>query len=81
MVAIKKIKLDENDEGIPSTTIREVAILKKINHRNVVKYVLQTSLQDVVILNNPTRIYLIFEYLDYDLRKFMESAKKLTPYQ
>jgi len=31
------IKLDEDVEGIPSTTLREIAILKKIDHKNIVK--------------------------------------------
>jgi len=36
-VAIKKLKLDMGeDEGIPSTTIREIAVLKKAVHRNIV---------------------------------------------
>jgi len=38
--AIKKIKLsdkEEEDEGIPSTTLREVSILLKVNHPNIVK--------------------------------------------
>jgi hypothetical protein len=28
MMAVKKIKIDENDEGIPSTALREISILK-----------------------------------------------------
>lgn len=30
--AIKKIKIDKDDEGIPSTAMREIAILKHLNH-------------------------------------------------
>jgi serine/threonine protein kinase len=35
--AIKKIKIEENDEGIPSTTLREIIVLKELDHPNVVK--------------------------------------------
>lgn len=35
-VAIKKIKLDVESEGVPSTTLREISILKKMAHPNVV---------------------------------------------
>ncbi len=35
--AIKKIKIEENDEGIPSTTLREIVVLKELNHPNIVK--------------------------------------------
>lgn len=38
MFALKKIKLVSEDEGIPSTAIREIALLKELNHLNIVKY-------------------------------------------
>lgn len=38
VVAIKKIRLEREDEGIPSTTLREISILKSLNHPNIVKY-------------------------------------------
>jgi cyclin-dependent kinase 2 len=37
VVAIKKIKFDHEDEGVPSTTLREIALLKSLNHPNIVK--------------------------------------------
>jgi hypothetical protein len=36
MVALKKIRLDMS-EGVPTTAIREVAILKETNHDNIIK--------------------------------------------
>lgn len=30
---------------------------------------------DIIILNNPTKIYIIFEYIEYDLRKFIKNVK------
>lgn len=38
IVAIKKVKLTQEDEGISSTTLREIAILKTLKHSNVVWY-------------------------------------------
>ena len=35
--AIKKIKLDVDTEGIPSTALREIAILKKMKYPNIVR--------------------------------------------
>lgn len=36
LVALKKIRLNLQ-EGVPTTTIREVAILKEVNHDNIIK--------------------------------------------
>lgn len=40
LVAIKKIRMESEDEGIPSTAIREVSLLKELVHPNIVQYVL-----------------------------------------
>ena len=40
VVALKKIRLDAEDEGIPSTAIREISLLKELQHQNIVRYVL-----------------------------------------
>lgn len=39
LVAIKKIRMESEDEGIPSTAIREVSLLKELVHPNIVQYV------------------------------------------
>lgn len=39
IVALKKIKLENEDEGVPSTAMREISILKELQpHPNIVKY-------------------------------------------
>ena len=37
IVALKKIKLDDTENGFPSTTLREISILKECSHNNVVR--------------------------------------------
>lgn len=37
-VALKKIRLEQEDEGVPSTAIREISLLKEMQHGNIVKY-------------------------------------------
>ena len=37
VVALKITKFDTEDEGIPSTALREVSILKTLSHPNIVK--------------------------------------------
>lgn len=37
IVALKKIRLETEDEGVPSTAIREISLLKEMRHQNVVR--------------------------------------------
>ena len=37
LVAMKKIRLESEDEGVPSTAIREISLLKELQHPNIVK--------------------------------------------
>ena len=37
MVALKKMRLDAHDEGVPVTTLREVALLQDLRHDNIVR--------------------------------------------
>eukprot|EP00440_Ansanella_granifera_P053627 gb/GFBE01058138.1/.p1 GENE.gb/GFBE01058138.1/~~gb/GFBE01058138.1/.p1 ORF type:complete len:418 (+),score=103.32 gb/GFBE01058138.1/:1-1254(+) len=63
-VAIKRVKMEHEDEGMPSTAIREVAVLKAADHPNVVK------LLDVAC--SPGRLYLVFEFVDNNLKQHMK---------
>ncbi len=37
IVALKITKFDCEDEGVPSTTLREISILKSLDHENIIK--------------------------------------------
>ncbi|KAH0643825.1 hypothetical protein KY290_035275 [Solanum tuberosum] len=69
-IALKKIRLEQEDEGVPSTAIREISLLKEMQHANIVR------LQDVV--HSEKRLYLVFEYLDLDLKKHMDSCPEFS---
>jgi len=66
IVAMKKIRLESEDEGVPSTAIREISLLKELQHPNIV------YLQDVLM--QEAKLYLIFEFLTMDLKKYMDTA-------
>ncbi len=67
IVAIKKIRLENEDEGMPSTAMREIAILKELNHSNIVK------LLDIIYRPSEKKLSLVFEYIEHDMKKFMKS--------
>lgn len=37
IVALKRIRLDSEDEGVPCTAIREISLLKELKHQNIVR--------------------------------------------
>ena len=65
IIAIKKIKIELESEGVPSTALREISILRELKHPNIVQ------LKDVVCTEN--KLFLIFEFLEIDLRKYLVS--------
>jgi serine/threonine protein kinase len=37
IMALKKIRLEHEDEGMPTTAIREISLLRELKHQNVVQ--------------------------------------------
>jgi cyclin-dependent kinase len=64
IVALKKIRLKAEEEGIPSTAIREISLLKELQHKNIVR------LLDVI--HTSKKLTLVFEFLDQDLKKVID---------
>ncbi|TKY57075.1 Cyclin-dependent kinase B2-2 [Spatholobus suberectus] len=76
IVALKKTRLHEDEQGVPPTTLREVSILRMLSRDpHVVK--LMDLKQDHNKQGN-TVLYLVFEYMDTDLYKFIRSFSQ-TP--
>lgn len=74
VVALKKTKLPEDDEGVPPTTLREISLLRMLSRDpHIVK------LMDVKQGQNKegkTVLYLVFEYMDTDLKKFIRGFRQ-----
>ncbi|XP_023328097.1 cyclin-dependent kinase 2 [Eurytemora carolleeae] len=64
LVAMKKIRLDTESEGVPSTAMREISLLKELDHCAIVQ------LLDVVHADKA--MYLVFEFLDKDLKRHLD---------
>ncbi|CAN1799042.1 Cyclin-dependent kinase B2-1 [Linum perenne] len=74
IVALKKTRLHEDDEGVPATTLREVSILRMLSRDPHV-----VRLMDVKQGQNKegkTVLYLVFEYMDTDVKKYIRSFRQ-----
>eukprot|EP01064_Diplonema_japonicum_P004429 TRINITY_DN1288_c0_g1_i1.p1 TRINITY_DN1288_c0_g1~~TRINITY_DN1288_c0_g1_i1.p1 ORF type:complete len:394 (+),score=100.21 TRINITY_DN1288_c0_g1_i1:36-1217(+) len=69
-VAMKRVS-HHMDEGVAYSAIREVAALQELDHPNVVK------LLDIV--NEPNKMYLVIEYVDQDLSRYLDSRTTPLP--
>ncbi|XP_059054558.1 cyclin-dependent kinase 2 [Achroia grisella] len=70
-IALKKIKLENEPEGVPSTALREISVLRELKHPSVVQ------LLDVLLTEN--KLYLVFEFLHMDLKRLMDINKGPLP--
>nr|CAI5826257.1 unnamed protein product [Callosobruchus analis]CAI5858110.1 unnamed protein product [Callosobruchus analis] len=66
-VALKRIKLENEAEGVPPTAIREISLLKGLRHSSIVE------LLDV--MQTTEKLYLVFEYLDLDLKRYLDNTR------
>ena len=71
MVALKKMRLDGEEDGVPATALREIATLRELKHQNVIE------LQHV--FHTDRSLYLAFEFCDSDLKQHMRSKGNTLP--
>ncbi|MCL4145075.1 UNVERIFIED_CONTAM: hypothetical protein GTU68_004401 [Idotea baltica] len=62
----KKNPCSEAD-GVPSTALREISLLKELDHDSIVR------LLDVVHADK--KLYLVFEFLNQDLKKLFDTCR------
>uniref|UniRef100_H3A120 Cyclin dependent kinase 13 n=1 Tax=Latimeria chalumnae TaxID=7897 RepID=H3A120_LATCH len=76
MVALKKVRLDNEKEGFPITAIREIKILRQLNHRSIINMKeIVTDKEDALdFKKDKGAFYLVFEYMDHDLMGLLESG-------
>ncbi|KAK3875159.1 hypothetical protein Pcinc_019951 [Petrolisthes cinctipes] len=66
-----KNQLCSESDGVPSTALREISLLKELDHENVVR------LLDVVY--GDKKLYMVFEYLNQDLKKLFDENRMGLP--
>jgi len=66
--AMKKLFFREEKEGLPSSAVREIAILNGLNHINIVKL--------VEVIQIEKKLSLVFEYAKQDLKKEIDASNE-----
>lgn len=61
IVALKKVRIDNLDAESVKFMAREILVLRKLDHPNVIK------LEGLVTSRISSSLYLVFEYMEHDL--------------
>jgi cell division cycle 2-like len=64
--ALKRVKLDNERDGFPLTSIREINVLLSLSHPSIV------NVSEVVVGDSLDQVFMVMEYADHDLRGVME---------
>ncbi|KAI9488922.1 kinase-like domain-containing protein [Zychaea mexicana] len=81
IVALKRILMHNEREGIPITAIREIKILKQLHHKNIVPLTDLAVERGDPVKKEQGSIYMVFPYMDHDLAGLLEnpSVRLTTP--
>ncbi|KAG0167852.1 Cyclin-dependent kinase 10 [Apophysomyces sp. BC1034] len=72
IVALKKIRMERETDGMPISSLREISILKRMRHPNIV------NVTDVAVGPKLESIFLVMEYCEQDLGTLLDMVP--TPY-
>ncbi|XP_032925995.1 cyclin-dependent kinase 10-like isoform X1 [Catharus ustulatus] len=71
-VALKKVRMDNEKDGMPISSLREITLLLELQHPNIVE------LKEVVVGNHLESIFLVMGYCEQDLASLLENMQ--TPF-
>ena len=66
-VTIKVFRLDQEEDGIPSSELRGICILRTRIHPNII------YMRDMILMKN--KLSIIYDYMDCDLKRYLENLK------
>lgn len=70
MVALKKVKMERERDGFPMSALREINVLLSLQHPCIV------NVKEVVVGSNLDSIFMAMEYMEHNLKCFMETMKQ-----
>uniref|UniRef100_H2SBU8 Cyclin dependent kinase 10 n=1 Tax=Takifugu rubripes TaxID=31033 RepID=H2SBU8_TAKRU len=72
IVALKKVRMDKEKDGIPISSLREINLLLRLRHPNIVE------LKEVVVGSQLESLFLVMSYCEQDLASLLENMQ--TPF-
>ncbi|KAJ2799953.1 hypothetical protein H4R20_004240 [Coemansia guatemalensis] len=70
IVALKHLKLDQERNGFPITSLREIHTLLLAKHPNII------NVREIVVGKSLNSIYMVMDFMEHDLRTLMESMRE-----
>ena len=65
--ALKKILMENEKEGFPITALREIMILKRLNHKNIISLIEVVTSKPKEKNKKIGNVYLVFEYMEHNI--------------
>ncbi|GBP40234.1 Cyclin-dependent kinase 4 [Eumeta japonica] len=78
IVALKKVKLPLTEDGIPLSTLREIALLRQLNyyrHPNIVRLLDVCHGSQNLEKDRQLVLFLVFEHVEQDLESFLKNVR------
>lgn len=72
IVALKKVRMEQERDGLPLSGLREISVLLSCQHENIVE------LKEVVVGRSLESIFLVMEYCEQDLASLLDNMQ--TPF-
>lgn len=69
-VALKRLKMEREKDGFPTTSLREINTLLKAQHPNIV------TVREIVVGSDMDKIFIVMDYIESDLSSFMKKMKE-----
>ena len=77
IVALKKIKMDDEKEGFPITALREIMLMKNVSHKNLMQLLEIVTSKPSIKTKNQS-VYLVMEYMEHDISGLSLAKFKFT---
>ena len=74
IIAIKQIKMEDEKDGFPVTSVREIKLLRELRHKNIVE------LKEVLVGYKQDSIFLALELCETDLAILVDGMVEQNTY-